>query len=429
MKFLLLLGLVLAVPFGALAQGTPTPNRLDGSGVAAVPAAANRGPVPVGETTVDILGSYYQQNGDHGAVEGGIGTQHLTDVAPTIVLNVPLDSAARLTANVGFDYYASASTDRIDQVLSSPSAHDVRVHLDLGYARTLRDKRTTVGLGGGASKEYDYQSFNAVGSWARASRDGNRELRATGQVYLDQVTLILPVELRNGSTGSGNQAHGSGSDSRQSYNLSLVYSQVLSKRLQLAVSTELVAQRGLLSTPFQRVYFYDSAPALGTPGQPGTAQTERLPRLRNKYPVGLRLTYYATDLAQVRGYYRFYNDNFGIRAHTVELETPVKLTPFFTAYPFYRYHTQTAAAYFAPYLAHSVGDAFYTSDYDLSAFTAHKLGLGFRYAPLYGLGRFKTPFHSRVAKFKSVDVRYGHYWQTSGLTANIVSFDLGFTMP
>ncbi|AWM31783.1 DUF3570 domain-containing protein [Hymenobacter nivis] len=429
MRFLLVAGLVLALPMSALAQGTPTSNRLDGSGPPAAASAARLAPASVGETDVDFISSYYQQNGDHGAVEGGIGTQHLTDVSPTIILNVPLDSVARLTANVGFDYYASASTDRIDQVLSSPSSRDVRYHLDLGYSRTLKDKRTILGLGGGASKEYDYQSFNLAGSWTHGSRDGNRELSIGGQVYSDQVTLILPVELRTGTTGTGNQKHGSGFDNRQSYNLNIVYSQVISKRLQLAVSTELVTQRGLLSTPFHRVYFYNSAPELGTPGQLGTAKTELLPRLRTKYPVGLRLNYYATDLVQIRGFYRFYNDNFGIRAHTFELEAPVKVTPFFTLYPFYRYHTQTAATYFAPYLAHSTADEFYSSDYDLAAFTAQKLGLGFRYAPLYGLSRFKTPFGDRVAKFKSIDLRYGHYWQTTGLTANIVSVDFSFVMP
>ena len=425
MKHITLLLLTLLAPAWARAQGTPTPNRIDGYGAPAAPAVAPPAAGRNGETTVDILGSYYQQNGDHSAVEGGTGTQHLTDVAPTILLNVPLDSVTRLSANLGVDYYASASTDRIDQVLSSPSAHDQRVHLDLGLARQLADKRTTVGAGAGVSKEYDYLSFNLTGSYARASRNGNREVSVAGQVFLDRVTLILPAELRPGGPRDRNY----GSDNRQSFNLSAVLSQVLTKRVQVALSTELVAQRGLLSTPFQRVYFYDSSPALGTPGQLGTAKTELLPRLRYKYPVGLRLTYYATDLVQLRGFYRFYNDNFGIRAHTFELEVPLKITPFFTLYPFYRYHTQTAADYFAPYLAHSVADEYYTSDYDLAAFSANKVGAGFRYAPLYGLGRFKTPFGGRVAKFKSLDLRYGYYRQSTGLTANIVSFDLGFTVP
>ncbi|TDN40596.1 DUF3570 domain-containing protein [Hymenobacter sp. UV11] len=420
----LLFCLALAAPLGALAQGTPTPNRLDGSGVS--PNAAQL-PVPsrYGETEVDILGSYYQQNGNHSAVEGGIGDQHLTDVAPTILLNVPLDSTTRLAANVGIDYYASASSDKIDQVMSSPSASDVRYHADFGLSHVLANKLSTVGVGAGVSKEYDYLSFNLVGSWVQASADGNRQFSASEQVFLDRITLITPAELRPGGTRDRRY----GSDNRQSATLSLVYAQVLSKRLQASVSIEPVVQSGLLSTPFQRVYFYDYAPGGLAPGTLGTAKAEVLPRLRYKYPASLRLTYYATDLVQLRGFYRFYNDNFGIRAHTFELEAPVKVTPFFTLYPFYRYHTQTAADYFAPYLAHSVTDEYYTSDYDLSAFSANKVGLGFRYAPLYGLGRFKTPLGHGITKFKSLDLRYGYYRQSTGLTANVVSFALSFVMP
>ena len=352
----------------------------------------------------------------HGAVEGGIGTQQLTDFTPTIILNIPLDSVTRLSANIGLDYYASASTDRIDQVLSTPSSSDTRYHVDLGLSRQLADKRTIVGVGGGFSSEYDYLSFNVAASWARASADGNRELSVAGQAFFDQVTIIQPTELRGVQPEEGGTT-------RQSYNLSLVYAQVLTQRLQASISTELVAQNGLLSTPFHRVYFKETGGALGT------ARTERLPDQRLKYPVGLRLNYYATDLVQLRGYYRFYNDNFGITAHTFELEAPVKVTPFFVLYPFYRYHTQTAADYFAPYLAHSTADQYYTSDYDLADFSANKFGLGFRYSPVYGIGRFKVPFGGRVAKFKALDIRYAYYRQSTGLTANLISADLSFTLP
>ena len=128
-------------------------------------------------------------------------------------------------------------------------------------------------------------------------------------------------------------------------------------------------------------------------------------------------------------------------AHTFELELPVKVTPFFVVYPFYRYHTQTAATYFAPFAQHSISDTYYTSDYDLSAFSANKVGLGLRYSPVYGIGRFHVPGKNaqglpRVMRFKSLDLRYAHYQQTGAssyaagdradLVANIISFDLGF---
>ena len=413
----LLFGLFL-LPLGAGAQGGGgSSNRVDNT-------APTQGPIngAATETQVDILSSYYQQNGDHGAVRGGIGTQHLTDVTPTIIVNIPLDTISRLTANVGADFYASASTDRIDYVLSTPSAQDVRVHADFNYLRQRPAQRQQVGYGGGVSKEYDYLSFNATSFWSQTSRDGSRDFSVAGQVYIDQAKLIYPIELRTGDQLLP-------TNKRQSYNLTLVLAQIINRKLQVALSTELVYQHGLLSTPFHRVYFRDAA----TPIDAGAPKVERLPMQRFKYPVSLRLSYYATDLVLLRGFYRFYHDNFGITAHTVEVEAPVKLTPFFVLYPFYRYHHQTAARYFAPYAAHSVLDDYYTSDYDLAGFAAQKYGLGARYSPVYGLGRFKTPFHDhagnrRVALFKALDLRYAHYRQTTGLTANIVSADLSFTM-
>jgi hypothetical protein len=48
---------------------------------------------------------------------------------------------------------------------------------------------------------------------------------------------------------------------------------------------------------------------------------------------------------------------------------------------------------------------------------------------LYGRGRFKTPFGGgRITKLKSLDVRYGYYRQSTGLTA-IISANLAFIMP
>jgi hypothetical protein len=451
LKKLLLLFTLGALTAPALAQTgtTQNPNRIDGYGAPVSPS------VPVNraddEATIDIIGGYYQQEGSHGAVEGGRGTQQLTDVPPAIIVNVPLDTVSRLSVNVGADFYSSASTDRIDFALSTPSAHDVRFHGDLGYSREQKARGTIWGAGAGVSKEYDYFSVNVAGSFAKTSQDGNRQLSLAGQVFFDQVTLITPLELRPGYAGGLSGKGGYGSDTRQTYNLTATYSQVLTKRLQAAISTELVSQNGLLSTPFHRVYFRDNPAPNLAPTVNGdfsaraatAARIEALPRTRFKYPVSLRLNYYATDLFQIRGFYRFYNDNFGIVAHTLELELPVKVTPFFVLYPFYRYHTQTAATYFAPFAQHSISDTYYTSDYDLSAFSANKVGLGLRYSPVYGIGRFRVPGKNaqglpRVMRFKSLDLRYAHYQQTGAssyaaqdradLTANIVSFDLGFAL-
>ena len=42
---------------------------------------------------VNFLSSYYQQEGNNSAVEGGVGTEHLIDGANMLIVNVPIDSS------------------------------------------------------------------------------------------------------------------------------------------------------------------------------------------------------------------------------------------------------------------------------------------------------------------------------------------------
>ncbi|GAB3243553.1 hypothetical protein GCM10027346_40390 [Hymenobacter seoulensis] len=79
-------------------------------------------------------------------MEGGPESQTLTDFTPTIILNVPLDCVTQVSATVRINNFASASTNRIDQVLTSAFAHDTPYLAELSYTRQLSDKRTMVGV-------------------------------------------------------------------------------------------------------------------------------------------------------------------------------------------------------------------------------------------------------------------------------------------
>ncbi|MCB0635630.1 MAG: DUF3570 domain-containing protein, partial [Lewinella sp.] len=196
------------------------------------------------------------------------------------------------------------------------------------------------------------------------------------------------------------------------------FSQVLNRRMQLALSGEVIYMSGLLSTPFHRVYFADQA----------RPDIERLPDSRLKIPLGLRLNIFPFDGLVLRTDYRYYWDDFGIMAHTLNLEAPIKLTRALTLSPFYRYHTQTAADYFAPYAVHTTDQQFYTSDYDLSELHSYKVGLGVGISPLYGIGRMDA-FARRLLVLDKLQLRAAYYHRSTGLTAFLVSLDLGFRLP
>jgi len=129
-----------------------------------------------------------------------------------------------------------------------------------------------------------------------------------------------------------------------------------------------------------------------------------MPSSRFKSALGGRLNYYLNEFITIRSFYRFYQDDWGIQSHTASVEVPIKIMlGKFTFYPSYRFYSQTAANYFAPYNEHESTQEFYTSDYDLSAYKADQFGFGVSYTDL--LGDFKI----WKIGLKSVDLKYYQY--------------------
>lgn len=363
------------------------------------------------EVDVNFLSSYYAQDGDNSAVTGGIGTEKLSNAANVLIINVPIDSIRSISVYGGADYYTSASTDNIDTHVSSASSNDVRGFGTIGYNWKNLEKGEIYTIKAGFSGEFDVISFSAGFNYTKSWNESNTELSLFGQAYIDSWKLIFPKELR-GSVNLNNSI-------RQSYNTGILFSQVLNKRMQLSLSAEAVYMRGLLSTPFHRVYFSDVS----------SHDIERLPDSRLKIPLSARLNIYPFDNVVIRSYYRYYMDDFGIRANTVEVELPVKLSDAFTISPFYRYHEQTGADYFAPYGSHFTDEQFYSSDYDLSAFSSNKFGIGVRYYPASGLARSKPFFPAhRVFMVKYIEFRGGYYQRSTGLDAIIGSLNVGLSL-
>jgi hypothetical protein len=358
---------------------------------------------------INLVSSYYQQDGDHAAVTGGIGSQKLTDIAN--VFDVRLNSWDSRNRKhvwdlaVGIDHYTSASSDMIDpHTISSASYSDTRVYPSLGWSMENETKGTTIGAGVSSSFEFDYQSVGVNVNFAKKTSNRNGEFSAKLQAYLDKVSMILPVELRTGFNEDGDEYP---TESRNSFSSSLTYSQIINRNLQIMFLLDFVYQQGHLGLPFHRVYFDDFS-----------VHSEKLPSNRFKIPIGFRANYFLGDRLIFRAYYRYYRDDWGLSAHTAEIETAVKITPFFSISPFYRFYKQTAVNYFAPYGAHTAANEFYTSNYDLSQFHSNFFGAGIRYSSAKGvLG---------ITHFSMIELRYGHYIRSNSLNSDILSLNLQF---
>lgn len=396
------------------------------------------------EKEVNFLFNYYEQDGNHSPVTGGIGTEKLECSTPLTIVHVPFDTIHSLTVSFGVDYYTSASCNRIDRFissasskyLSSASGKDLRTHVDVDYSRRNLKKSSSVGGFAGYSNEFDVNSFSLGYHYNRSFNNENTDLGFKASVFYDRWMLIYPGEIRNGDEYRyGNDEEDYDQDGRTTGTVSFTWSQVLTRKFQFAFLTDLVYQNGILNTPFHRVYFDDGLNILNPDTNPmlafKTMYPENLPRTRFKLPLGLRAVYYLSDHLVVRAYYRYYYDDFGIRSHTASLELPIKIKSWLTVYPLYRYYRQTAATMFLPFGEHPLNDQFkplnnwYTSDYDLSAFTMHKYGLGARFSPVFGLWRQKL-WGKKELVFKYIDLRYAHYSRSDGLKAGTISVDAGF---
>ncbi|MCB9044914.1 MAG: DUF3570 domain-containing protein [Chitinophagales bacterium] len=361
---------------------------------------------------VNFVSSYYHQEGNNAAVTGGIGTEKLTDFANQLDIkllrNGKKDRSHVITASVGIDNYTSASSDKIDpSTISSASAGDTRVYPKLGW--TVHNEKTgwTTGAIAAFSMEFDYQSSGLGLSASKLSADKNKELSLNLMGYFDRWKEILPIELRPPSLRARETDDAFNWAPRNSLSASLVYSQVMNRKLHVALLADAVYQSGLLGTRFHRVYFSD-----------GTLQAENLPGSRFKVPVGIRVNYFMGNRVILRSFFRYYTDNWGLKSYTADIELPVKINPYLSVSPHYRYYDQSAVKYFAPYGLHSSSDVFYTSDYDLSKLNSQFIGGSIRWAPENGVFGIKN--------FAVLELRYGHYIRSTGLRSDIITAAMKF---
>ena len=182
-------------------------------------------------TEVDFLTSYYSQDGDNASITGGIGTEKLTDLTPTIVISMPINADDVLTVDAGISAYTSASSSNVDpfdagggddesrsqagSVTGSPwvassgaSASDVWGNLILNYSHSSDDRNTVWSAHAGVSTEYDYFSVGAGGGFAKLFNEKNTEIGIKGQVYLDKWLPQYPTELDSYLEAGSNLSNG-----------------------------------------------------------------------------------------------------------------------------------------------------------------------------------------------------------------------------
>lgn len=359
----------------------------------------------INKTQVDIVYNHYVQDGDNSAITGGIGTEKLTVYGPAAAIKKIWDKNS-FTLNFGTDIISSASTDKIDFVMSSASALDYRTYVNGAYEHTFEEKNISIFGGASMSVESDYFSIGNHLGFVKVEQNGLTHYSVEFIMYNDDLRwrkwsgpehLIYPVELRYQEWYNDYR--------RNSYNLKFGFTKAINKRSIIGVFPVFSYQNGLLATPFHRIFFSD-----------GSLAVEKLPDRRIKGSVALKWNHFLGGNLIVKNTINPYLDNFEIAGISIENETAIKLNAIWTLLPNARFYTQQGSPYFSPFQEHDSESEFYSSDYDLSTFQTYNVGMGFRFAPFTKMIERK--------QFNAMTLRYNFLHRSNGLNAHILSLSI-----
>lgn len=356
--------------------------------------------------SVDDSGHIHDAESGEAANEGL--PHSLTGASPYLYSSLKLDAQRRplMTDSDGKVIIgADGGVDtRLVHTLSSASP-EVRQQFDLTLSRDLKDAK--VNVGGGLSQERDFDSLfgHVSGSW-----DLNRKLTtlSAGLSYsynkthalLDHDVVphvyepyMLTYERRgddiynrtfsssrldlddhSASQTSGHSAlqHNGNSPTlkgkRDDWGLNLGATHVINQGALLEAGLSFTHSFGYQSNPYKavEVAFIDPLKQQGQAGGNALANytydaelvavLEQRPDLRNQGSLSLKYIQHiqTTDAALHTGY-RYFQDNWGIQAHTLDIEWIQPLTKTWTLSPRLRYYTQTQADFYTPYMVTDQG--------------------------------------------------------------------------
>ena len=266
---------------------------------------------------IDILTSFYTQDGKNASVTGGIGTEKLNNFATNINVAIPLNDDDILSIDATVSAYSSASSSNLNpfsgassgddddddddkdggnskSIIGTPwvessgaSVSDVWVSGNIGYSHSSDNRNNIYSANINFANEYDYTSFGAGFGLAKLFNDKNTELNLGVNMYLDSWRPEYPTEIKTYVQENGNlnadffngvdilDSNGNPinkesinawkpinttlieNKGRNTFSFSLSLSQIVSKTTQFSIFTDITYQKGWLGNPMQRVYFSD----------------------------------------------------------------------------------------------------------------------------------------------------------------------------
>lgn len=379
---------------GAIARNPTSVGFLLASAALALPLSSTpvqagdfSSPAGVDAAEVGVAYLRYQENG------------RMRADAPLLWFNVSPDESLQIGGSVDLDTLSGASVQYVSNrsgtpvhALSGASVNERRTGSEVHASKAWGEQR--VGVSVAQSRETDYRSQSAA-------IDYRIETNARNTTY--------SVGLGHSSDEIGK--HGSPIwRARHSQDVLLGVTQLLTARSLVQSNLAYGWGSGDYNDP------YKSTLSFFGPGAP-VVQPDRRPEARHHLAWLSRYRHFLPQINTALGLdYRYYRDDWGVRAHTVELSAAHTLENGARWVPLLRYYTQHAADFYAQSFA--VRSATGSSDTRLAAFGALTLGLRFEW-PLTAQSRVDLSLAS---------YRQRAAWRPGGGTPDLPRLDAGYLM-
>lgn len=283
--------------------------------------------------------------------------QNVEVTGPSVLVRKGLSQNVSVFANYYVDNISSASIDVVTQG-SQKAYKETRREGSIGADLLYEDTTFTVGIS--SSEEDDY---SANTTWFGLTQEFFGGLSTLSMGYARGADKVR----KNGDPTFEEEVD------RRSYRLGLT--QVISRNALIGVTWETITDQGFLNNPYRQYRYINPDPN----GAETAFAFEKYPNTRTSNAASVRGRYFLAPDSAVHGEYRYFSDDWDIRAHNIAFGYTRHLNSRWMAEAGYRYYTQTGADFFSNLFEAEDSQNFMGRDKETSPFDNHTLRFGVTY--------------------------------------------------
>lgn len=299
----------------------------------------------------------------------------LTGASPNGAVAQPTAQTFTNPSGKGGSYTSEAGKAALD-----PRFHDQRVALLGSHERPLGEGQR-ISFAANVSNEHDFTSFSLSSNFSQDFNQKNSTVSFGLSFESDRIRPEGGV-LAELKPAFGASMRVNGSDTRNVVDLLAGFTQVMSRSWLVQTSYNFGRGSGYHSDPYKVLSVIDGSTGLITGDE---YVVEARPRSRTRHSINVQSKWHLTQDV-VEASYRYYRDDWGLRAHTLDARYRFELAGGMYLEPHARYYRQNAADFYRTWLTEgsdysSVGSQsalpYASADTRLAEFTANTIGLKF----------------------------------------------------